>query len=221
MHPFPRNGPGLERGSGPLAPCDRRAAFQTIACSSGRRTEHDRFGDVWFDRWVVCSQVSTSDEDIKDMDEKSFEALEDRVDRLANDDERALEANPGPDLAAGVPIHSEADFEAAVRAALDALPAEVEDQLRGVAITVSDDGAAHHAYGMFVPGAQSLSRVAQWFPWGEANDAPNQIVIYRDTLTRDFGKDQTLLRAKIIETVRHEVGHALGLDEAGVRKLGL
>ena len=165
--------------------------------------------------------MSTSDDDIKDMDETSFEALEDNVDRLATEDERALEANPGPDLPANVPIHSEADFEAAVRAALDALPAEVENQLRGVAITVSDDGAAQHAYGMFVPGARSLSKVAQWFPWGEANDAPDQIVIYRDTLTRDFGKDQTLLRAKIIETVRHEVGHALGLDEAGVRKLGL
>ena len=37
----------------------------------------------------------------------------------------------------------------------------------------------------------------------------------------DFGNDQALLRAKIIETVRNEVGHALGLDEAGVRKLGL
>jgi predicted Zn-dependent protease with MMP-like domain len=155
------------------------------------------------------------------MAEKSFEDLEDRVDELASDGERALEADPGPDLPADVPIHSEADFEGAVRAALDALPAEVENQLRGVAITVSDDGAAHHAYGMFVPGAQNLSRVAQWFPWGEANDAPAQIIIYRDTLTRDFAKDQTLLRAKIIETVRHEVGHALGLDEAGVRNLGL
>ncbi len=155
------------------------------------------------------------------MDEKSFEALEDSVDSVANESELALEANPGPDLPANVPIQSEADFEAAVRAALDALPAEIEDQLRGVAITVSDDGAANHAYGMFVPGAQSLSQVAQWFPWSGANDAPDQIVIYRDTLTRDFGKDQTLLRAKVIETVRHEVGHALGLDEAGVRKLGL
>jgi len=170
---------------------------------------------------VACNPVGTSDEDIEDMGEKSFEALEDSVDSLANKDERALEANPGPDLPANAPIHSESDFEAAVRAALDALPTEVENRLRGVAITVSDDGAAHHAYGMFVPGAQSLSRVAQWFPWGEANDAPDQIVIYRDTLTRDFGKDQTLLRAKIIETVRHEVGHVLGLDEAGVRKLGL
>jgi predicted Zn-dependent protease with MMP-like domain len=170
---------------------------------------------------VVCDRVSTSEEDIKDMDEKSFEALEDRVDSLANEDELALEANPGPDLPAKAPIHSEADFEAAVRAALDGLPGQVENQLGGVAITVSDDGAAHNAYGMFVPGAKSLSRVAQWFPWGEANDAPDQIVIYRDTLTRDFGKDQALLRAKIVETVRHEVGHALGLDEAGVRKLGL
>jgi len=155
------------------------------------------------------------------MDAKSFEALEDNIDRLANQSERALEANPGPDLPPNVPIHSEADFEAAVRAALDALPTEVVDRLRDVAITVSDDGAANHAYGMFIPGAQSRSQVARWFPWGGANPNPDKIVIYRDTLTRDFGKDQTLLRAKIIETVRHEVGHALGFDEAGVRKLGL
>ena len=165
--------------------------------------------------------MSSSNDDIKDMDEESFEALEDNVDRLASEDERAVKADPGPDLPADAPIHSEADFEAAVRAALDALPAQVEDQLRGVAVTVSDDGAAHHAYGMFSPGAQALSQVARWFPWGEVNDTPDQIVIYRDTLTRDFGKDQALLRAKIIETVRHEVGHLLGLDEAGVRELGL
>lgn len=165
--------------------------------------------------------MSRSNDDIKNLDEESFEALEDNVDRLANDDGRALEANSGPDLPANAPIHSEADFEAAVRAALDQLPAEVEDQLRGVAVTVSNDGAAHHAYGMFVPGAQKLSAIARWFPWSEANAAPDQIVIYRDTLFRDFGKDQTLLHAKIIETVRHEVGHALGFDEAGVRRLGL
>lgn len=165
--------------------------------------------------------MSTSEDGIKGMGEQSFEALEDSVDRLADEHDRALEANRGPDIAPNAPIHSEADFEAAVRAALDDLPAEVDDRLRGVAITVSDDGAAHHAYGMFVPGAQSLGQAARWFPWGGGNNLPDQIVIYRDTLTRDFGKDQTLLRAKIIQTVRHEVGHALGFDEAGVRRLGL
>lgn len=165
--------------------------------------------------------MSTSDDDIKGMDEKSFEALEDNVDRLGAEDERALEASPRPDLPAGVPIRSDADFEAAVRAALDDLPDDVEKQLSDVVITVSEDGAAKHAYGMFVPGAQSRSAVTQWFPWSKANMLPNTIIIYRDTLTRDFGWDQALLRKKIIETVRHEVGHALGFDEAGVRKLGL
>jgi predicted Zn-dependent protease with MMP-like domain len=165
--------------------------------------------------------MSPSDDNITDMDEESFQALEDRVDRAGTEDEQALESNPGPDLPPNAPIHSEADFEAAVRAALDALPAQVVDQLRGMAITISDEGAARQAYGMFVPGAQSLSRVAQWFPWSGANDTPDEIIIFRDTLTRDFGHDQTLLRAKVVETVRHEVGHALGLDEAGVRRLGL
>jgi len=163
--------------------------------------------------------MSTSDDDIDNMDEESFEALEDRVDRLAA--EGAADAGRGPDLPANAPVHSEADFEAAVRAALDGLPADVEDKLGGIAITVSDDGAAQHAYGMFVPGAQAVSQTVRWFPWGEINDNPDQIVIFRDTLTRDFGGDQALLRAKITETVRHEVGHVLGLDEAEVRKLGL
>jgi predicted Zn-dependent protease with MMP-like domain len=165
--------------------------------------------------------VPEADDDIKGMDEASFEALEDKVDRLGKQGEAALEADPGPDLAPGAPIRSEADFEAAVRAALDQLPAEIENQLSGVAITVSDDGAAHHAYGMYVPGAQRMSTVAEWFPWSGTNDAPDRIVIFRDTLTRDFGADQARLRAQVIETVRHEVGHALGLDEAGVRRLGL
>jgi len=163
--------------------------------------------------------MSTSDDDIEDMDEESFEALEDRVDRLGAGEQRAQETKP--DLPADAPVHTEADFEAAVRAALDELPADIENQLNGVAVTVSDDGAEHRAYGMFVPGAQSSSQIGQWFPWSGQNESPDQIIIYRDTLTRDFGNDQALLRAKIVETVRHEVGHALGLDEAGVRKLGL
>jgi predicted Zn-dependent protease with MMP-like domain len=50
---------------------------------------------------------------------------------------------------------------------------------------------------------------------------PDEILIFRDTLVRDFGDDPKRLRAHVIQTVRHEVGHHLGFDEAGVRKLGL
>ena len=49
----------------------------------------------------------------------------------------------------------------------------------------------------------------------------DHIVIYEDTLQRDFGYDHNLLRAQIVRTVRHEVAHHLGWDEQGVRDLGL
>jgi predicted Zn-dependent protease with MMP-like domain len=50
---------------------------------------------------------------------------------------------------------------------------------------------------------------------------PPQILIYRDTLARDFGSDPVRLREQIKKTVRHEVAHSLGFDEPGVRGLGL
>ena len=49
----------------------------------------------------------------------------------------------------------------------------------------------------------------------------DRIVIYQDTLERDFGHDSVLLRAQVERVVRHEVAHHLGWDEAGVRGLGL
>jgi predicted Zn-dependent protease with MMP-like domain len=50
---------------------------------------------------------------------------------------------------------------------------------------------------------------------------PDEILIFRDTLVRDFGADPARLRSQVGQTVRHEVGHYFGFDEAGVRKLGL
>jgi Zincin-like metallopeptidase len=50
---------------------------------------------------------------------------------------------------------------------------------------------------------------------------PDRIVIYQDTLERDFGHDPALLRAQVERTVRHELAHHLGWDERGVSGLGL
>ena len=111
--------------------------------------------------------------------------------------------------------YSEQEFEALVGSALDELPDEFRRELSKVAIVVSDRGAENHAYGMYV-GAR---RGGTGFFGG--GGVPDEILIFRDTLVRDYGSDPRLLRSKVNETVRHEVGHYFGFDEEGVRKLGL
>jgi predicted Zn-dependent protease with MMP-like domain len=111
--------------------------------------------------------------------------------------------------------YSEQEFEELVRSALDDLPIEFERALENVAVVVSDRGAEHHAYGMYV----GLKQGGTGFFGG--GGLPDEILIFRDTLVRDFGEDPALLRSKVTQTVRHEVGHHFGFDEAGVRKLGL
>jgi predicted Zn-dependent protease with MMP-like domain len=111
--------------------------------------------------------------------------------------------------------YSEQEFEALVSSALDELPIEFQHALEHVAIVVSDRGAENHAYGMYV-GSRSGGT-----PFFGGGGLPDEILIFRDTLVRDFGDDRERLRRHVIQTVRHEVGHHLGFDETGVRKLGL
>lgn len=101
------------------------------------------------------------------------------------------------------------EFEALVADAIDALPDEFQRALEDVPIVVSERGAEVHAYG-------------QYFGDGVArNRFEDRIVIYRDTLERDFGHDRELLAMQVERTLRHEVAHHLGWDERGVGGLGL
>ena len=104
---------------------------------------------------------------------------------------------------------TEAEFEQMVADAIDGLPDQFREIIEGVAVVISDLGQEHHAYGMY-------------YGDGMARDFyEDRIVIYRDTLTRDFGHDRRLLASQVERTVRHELGHHLGFHEDGVRDLGL
>jgi predicted Zn-dependent protease with MMP-like domain len=101
------------------------------------------------------------------------------------------------------------EFEALVADAIDALPEEFQKVLENVAVVVSDLGAKHRAYGHYFGDGVARERYE------------DRIVIYRDTLERDFGHDRELLARQVERTLRHELAHHLGWNERGVGDLGL
>ncbi|MDE3134383.1 MAG: metallopeptidase family protein [Acidobacteriota bacterium] len=151
--------------------------------------------------------------------EDDFEALVQRAERLAAEDpwrDDDFGEFGDTDEYDALPLDDEEDFKALVRSALDELPLEFHRALEHVAVVVSDGGAAvrigrgrRGAYGLY----QGDTVVQNYFH--------DRIVIFRDTLMRDFGHDPELLREQVRRTVRHELAHHLGWDERGVGGLGL
>jgi predicted Zn-dependent protease with MMP-like domain len=139
-------------------------------------------------------------------DEMEFERLVRRSEQLARED---LAPEPDEQEFSGLDPYDPEDFQLLVREALDDLPDLLLRALRHVAVVVSDQGRVHGAYGLYQ--GDSVAR----------DDVPDRIVIFRDTLLRDFGHDADELRDQVTRTVRHELAHHLGADELGVRELGL
>jgi predicted Zn-dependent protease with MMP-like domain len=144
--------------------------------------------------------------------EIDFEALVQRTERLAAEGswsswEDVADEDDGLD--SPLDPHDEDDFRALVRSAIDDLPLEFHRALEHVAVVVSEGGYRRRAYGLY----QGDTVAQDYFH--------DRIVIFRDTLVRDFGHDPDLLRAQVTRTVRHELAHHLGWDEKGVRGLGL
>jgi predicted Zn-dependent protease with MMP-like domain len=106
------------------------------------------------------------------------------------------------------PLNDE-DFEDLVRDALDDLPDLLRNALAHVAVVISDGGRQRGAYGLYQGGTVARDNVH------------DRIVIFRDTLRRDFGRDADLLREQVTRTVRHELAHHVGFDELGVSRLDL
>jgi predicted Zn-dependent protease with MMP-like domain len=128
------------------------------------------------------------------MPEHEFERLVRRSEELA--------ADPGLRLGAD-------RFDLLVADAIDDLPPEFQRLLDDTPVVVSQLGHEHRAYGHYF--GDTVAR----------DDYPDRIVLYQDTLERDFGHDPELLREQVERTLRHELAHHLGWNEPGVHDLGL
>jgi predicted Zn-dependent protease with MMP-like domain len=130
----------------------------------------------------------------QELPEPEFRRLVDRSEALAS--------LPPPD-------RPPSEFDELVMEALDDLPEPFLEVLEHTPVVVSSRGHEYRAYGHYIGG--TIAR----------DSFPDRIVIYQDTLERDFGHDPELLRAQVQRTVRHELAHHIGWDERGVRDLGL
>jgi predicted Zn-dependent protease with MMP-like domain len=130
----------------------------------------------------------------EEMPEPEFRRLVDRSEKLA--------AFPPPD-------YPPSEFDLLVIEAIDNLPDQFRALLEDTPVVISNLGDQHGAYGMYMGGTVARDIY------------PDRIVIYQDTLQRDFGHDPAMLRAQVERVVQHELAHHLGWDESGVRGLGL
>ena len=126
--------------------------------------------------------------------EREFERLVRRSEALARQPELASEAT---------------EFELLVADAIDRLPSDFQELLHKTPVVVSQRGAEYRAYGHYY--GDTVAR----------DNYPDRIIVYQDTLERDFGHDPDLLAAQVERTLRHEVAHHLGWGERGVQRLGL
>lgn len=121
---------------------------------------------------------------------------------------------------------SEADFESAVRDALDGVPAELLEMLDNVAFFVEDEPGPEYADPDFSPeenaqllgiyvGTPLTERDGGW----AAGALPDRIVLFRGPLSR-MCADLDELREEIAITIVHEAAHHVGIDEQRLHDLG-
>jgi predicted Zn-dependent protease with MMP-like domain len=139
-------------------------------------------------------RVPPHTENIGELSDRQFDELEDYSEDLAK--------SHGTDVTPDA-------FDHLVQNAIDRLPEEFRIHLEAVPVIVSDLGRQHGAYGLYQGDTVAY------------DNYPDRILIFRDTLLRDFGHNPELLTAQVERVVRHELAHHLGWDEPGVASLGL
>lgn len=114
---------------------------------------------------------------------------------------------------------SEDDFEHVVREAVESLPAELQQAIENVAVTIEDEPTVDDLLSVGLdPQRDTLLGLYQGVPLPERGpstygmDLPDRIVVYRYPLLEECQTRRELLR-EIRDTVIHELGHYFGLPE--------
>ena len=116
------------------------------------------------------------------------------------------------------PIDDET-FEDWVLEAIDGLPEAFRQRLGSVAIVIQEWPTPGQ---LALTGAPGLFGLYEGVPRSQLNAdvviAPSRITIFRGTLQAHYRTPDSL-RARVIETVRHEIAHHLGISDERLQEL--
>jgi predicted Zn-dependent protease with MMP-like domain len=108
------------------------------------------------------------------------------------------------------------EFEALVREAIEGLPDPIRPKLANTVFTVRDRGQDEEG--------NELLGLYEGTPYPDREGGeplfPDRITLYQKTIEEEGGDRDGILRT-IRETILHEVGHFLGLDDDELHEMGL
>ena len=116
---------------------------------------------------------------------------------------------------------SKARFEELVADALDAIPAELSQEMENVAVLVEDWPRPEQlaTRGGTLLGLYEGVPMTERSPIAYAGVLPDRITIFRGPLC-ERARDEFELAEQVRVTVLHEVGHHFGMSDARLRELG-
>ena len=96
-----------------------------------------------------------------------------------------------------------------------ALPKHIQDKLSNVSIVMEEGESPNNSLFGFYHGVALTSRGSSY---GLAPTLPDKITIWKGTIEK-FANSEDEIPKLVRRVVWHEIGHHLGFDEEGVRKL--
>jgi len=110
-------------------------------------------------------------------------------------------------------------FEDWVFDAIDALPAAFRERLGSVAIVIEEWPTEAQLASVGAAGLYGLYQgVPRSVPGADHSANPSKITIFRGTLEGHYRTPEAL-RAKVIDTVHHEIAHHFGISDARLHEL--
>ena len=115
-------------------------------------------------------------------------------------------------------------FDELIDEAIALIPERLRGAIENVLVVAADRPTQEQLQAVGLPSGRHLYGLYRGVPKPARSvfadvSPPDQITIYRESLVRDFGHDETELIDQIHITVLHEIGHHFGLSDEEMKHL--